>query len=68
MQKPSLCLEIITVAMLFSDNPDWLISAWVAAGVQVSDDHIILKKRFTTFWTSAKLYPVQKPLWTSTSL
>ena len=29
---------------LFSNNPKWLILVWVAAGVQISDDHTVQKK------------------------
>ena len=35
----------------FSDNPEWLILAWVTAGVQISNNHIVQKKMLTTLWT-----------------
>ena len=35
----------------FSDNPKWLISAWVAAEVQICDGHVVQKKMLTTLWT-----------------
>ena len=38
----------------FSDNPEWLISAWVAAGVQISDDHGVQKKMLTALWTKRR--------------
>ena len=65
MQKHSFCLEIIPMAMLFSDNPDWLISPCVAAGVQVSNHHIMQKKRFTTHqpsYTQSRSHSGQAPL------
>ena len=36
----------------FSDNPKWLISAWVAAGLQISNDHTVQKKMLMTLWTT----------------
>ena len=38
----------------FSDHPEWLISAWVATGVQISDDHVVKKKMLTTLWTKKR--------------
>ena len=38
----------------FSDHPKWLISAWVAAGLQIRNDHVVQKKMLTTFWTKTQ--------------
>ena len=38
----------------FSEHPEWLIAAWVAAGVQISDDHVVQKKMLTTLWTKKR--------------
>ena len=37
----------------FSDNPKWLILVWVAAGVQISNDHIVQKKNVDDFMEKA---------------
>ena len=34
----------------FHDNVDWLISAWVAARVQISRDHTMQRRTLTKFW------------------
>ena len=34
----------------FHDNVDWLISAWVAARVQISGDHTMQRRTLMTFW------------------
>ena len=36
----------------FSDNPKWLILAWVTAGLQISNDHTVQKKMLMTLWTT----------------